>query len=125
VRRIAIVVAICFLAACFPHNKKARRTAYVVESATLLSGFGVLALASPGADCMRGPTGDDCRSTANTVSAIGVALLLAGVAGLVTTVSTAEEAAEVEALRAKKLDEQVPIAQPAAPPTAAAKPTKN
>jgi hypothetical protein len=68
---------------------------------------------------------DDCMSRANTVSGIGVILLMAGIGGLVATVSSAEEAEE-EAARVKKLEGGGPVAQPTpTTPPAAKAPAKN
>jgi hypothetical protein len=112
---IAVVAAVALLATgCFPHNKKHRRIAYAVELGVLGTGVAVLALSPPGADCDRDD--DACLSRANTLSGIGVFLLLAGLGGLVATISSAEEAATPPP---KKLDEEEP---PAPAPVKATKP---
>src|SRR5512143_3318499 len=87
------------LAGCFPHDPHKQTIAKVTEGGALIAGIAISAFANTGADCDTmnkdpGQNPADCRSKAQILSTIGVALILAGLLGFVATVSTAEDDAK-------------------------------
>lgn len=82
-------------AGCFPHNAQHRQTAKYAEGGSLVAGILVSAFSNTGADCdameMKGIDSSSCRTKAQVLGTIGLALILAGLLGFVATVSTAED----------------------------------
>jgi hypothetical protein len=102
-RSLAVLVSLS-LAACFPHNHKARTISKVTEGAMLVGGITLEYFANTNADCAQMMSAG-CQSH-ETLGNIGVALILAGLAGFAATVSTDEDPD----------DPPAPVAtQPAAP----------
>jgi hypothetical protein len=91
---VALIVSISLLG-CFPHNPKARTYAKIGEGTAILGGIAISAFANTGADCdrmaMPGIDNSDCKSQAQWLSTLGVALIVGGLLGFVATVSTAED----------------------------------
>ncbi|MBP6840539.1 MAG: hypothetical protein KA190_24785 [Kofleriaceae bacterium] len=123
-RSLAAVLAIATLsstsAGCFPHNKKHRHIALAAEAGVAVAGIAVLAASGTGADCKF--LDEDCKSGANTGSLIGVGLLLAGLGGLITTISTAESGEQPAPLPPLPTAEAEPA--PAAAPAPVAAPVE-
>lgn len=83
------------LLGCFPHDAHKRTIAQVIEGGAMVVGVGAEFLVNTGADCdqmgMPGVPNSSCRTKANALGDVGVALILGGLLGFVATISTAEE----------------------------------
>lgn len=95
-RAVALLVSLSLATtACFPTNARHRTYAKLGEGAALAAGITMLYFVNTGADCdqMEGPgIGDeDCKSSASVLGAIGLGLILLGLAGFVATVSTSPD----------------------------------
>ena len=90
-----LVVSIA-LVGCFPKEPHKRTLAMYGEGAAFVGGIALEAFLQTGADCdqMRpigAPPPADCHNRSNTLGAIGIGLILAGLIGFIATVSTAED----------------------------------
>lgn len=92
---VAFVTSCALLTgACFPDNAKHRTIAKVTEGAFIVGGIALLAAVNTGADCMgeiAGMPDEACEDRAQLVSTIGLAMILAGLVGFITTVSTSPD----------------------------------
>jgi hypothetical protein len=92
---VAFVTSIAMLTgACFPDNEKHRTIAKITEGGFLLAGIGILAVVNTGADCkpdVAGMPDVACEDRAKLVGSIGLAMILAGLIGFITTVSTSPD----------------------------------
>jgi hypothetical protein len=96
---VALVVSLSVAStACFPHNKKARFYSQIGEGAALAGGIVLLSFTKTTADCeMENKFGGDkagCNDRANLLGGLGLGLILVGLIGFITTVSTAEAEAK-------------------------------
>lgn len=94
-RAVALTVIIAMLAGCFPHDAHKRTIVQLIEGGTLGVGIGMEYFANTTADCdqmtqMGGPS-VKCDTTRQTIGSVGVALILAGLVGFISTISTAED----------------------------------
>jgi hypothetical protein len=94
-RAVALAISVSLLSsACFPTNPKARTYAKIGEGASLVAGVVMEALTNAGADCMISTPGEPdsgCKNSASLYGDIGVVLILAGLLGFVSTISTAPD----------------------------------
>lgn len=93
---VALLVSVTVMSAgCFPHNAQNRQYAKYGEGGSLVAGILVSALSNTGADCdameMKGIDSSSCRTKAQILGTVGLALILVGLVGFVATVSTAED----------------------------------
>lgn len=95
---VALAVSLSLLG-CFPNNARHRTYAKYAEGAALIAGIAISAVSNTGADCDTDNMNminadDDCRTKAQWLGTIGVALILGGLLGFVATISTAEDDSE-------------------------------
>jgi hypothetical protein len=90
---VALLASVSMLG-CFPHNERHRTYAKLAEGGALVGGIVISAVGNTGADCDEMAVNGvetNCKSNAQILSTIGVALILTGLLGFVATVSTAED----------------------------------
>jgi hypothetical protein len=75
---------------CFPDNPHARHVSYVVEVASMVAGGVILASFHPAGDC--DAHDHVCMTHADEAQAVGLTLLLGGLAGAVATLVSADDA---------------------------------
>lgn len=95
-RAVAALISLSVvLGACFPGNPKAQTYAKITEGAVAVAGITILAFVNTGADCdamgIPGMPDTSCRDKATIVGDVGLGLLLAGLIGFITTISTSED----------------------------------
>ena len=93
---VALLCSVAVLTGCFPNNPQHRTYAKYAEGGALIAGIAVSAFTNTGADCdsmeMPGPNVDNnCRTKAQWLGTLGLALILGGLLGFVATISTAED----------------------------------
>lgn len=97
-RAVALAVIVSMLAGCFPHNAHKRTISQLVEGGVLGIGIGMQYFANTTADCdqmmQTGGPSVKCDTTRQTIGTVGVALILAGLVGFISTISTAEDDSE-------------------------------
>jgi hypothetical protein len=103
------LLAVTFLAGCFPHQPRLRHAALATEGATLLAGLVVTALTpKPQFNCSSGNSdsifGGSCQESHSNLEPIGPALLVTGLVGLIVTAAGSHS------------DEPRPPKLPVAPP---------
>ena len=82
------------MGACFPDNARHRTIAKVVEGGFIIGGIGLLAVVNTSADCkgeIAGMPDVACEDRAQLLGSIGLAMILAGLVGFITTVSTSPD----------------------------------
>lgn len=82
------------MGACFPDNAKHRTIAKLTEGGFIIGGIALLAVVNTGADCkpdVAGMPDVECEDRAKLVGSIGLAMILAGLIGFITTVSTSPD----------------------------------
>lgn len=80
--------------ACFPDNARHRTIAKITEGGFVVGGIALLAVVNTGADCkpdVAGMPDVKCEDRAQLVGSIGLAMILAGLIGFITTVSTSPD----------------------------------
>lgn len=81
---------------CFPHEPKKRMYAEITEGAFIAGGIAMLSVSNSGADCdvnqSRIPGVDTgCHNKEGTIGSLGLGLIVLGLVGFISTISTAEE----------------------------------
>ncbi|MFN0246611.1 MAG: hypothetical protein ACKV2T_06860 [Kofleriaceae bacterium] len=102
--------------ACFPDNARHRTIAKVTEGAFVVGGIAILALTTPSADCMgeiAGMPDVACEDRAKLIGSIGFAMILAGLVGFITTVSTSPDDKPDTPPLAPEPPAPAPVLQPA------------
>src|ERR1041384_7648449 len=92
---VALAASIAMLSgACFPDNAKHRTIAKIVEGGFIVGGITMLAVVNTGADCeteVPGMPDVECEDRTKLLGSIGLAIILTGLIGFITTVSTSPE----------------------------------
>ena len=93
-RAVALAVTLSLVSAqigCFPDNPKQRTIAKLTEGGVLAAGIIMEALTNSTADCTVSTPGEPdsgCKSSASFYGDVGVVLILAGLVGFISTIST-------------------------------------
>lgn len=127
---VALVTSCALLmGACFPDNEKHRTIAKITEGGFVIGGVAMLAVVNTSADCkpdVAGMPDVACEDRAQLVSSIGLAMILAGLIGFITTVSTSPDDkpdSPSTAPEAPPQPEPPPMQSPANPPPGETPPT--